>query len=163
MLAERLLRFINFDEVRSVHTFLSMTDKNEVDTFSIIDAMKRRNAGIAIAVSKTLPKGELAHYQLNEHTTIEKNNWGIPEPVEGSAAVIHELDVVLVPLISFDLEGHRIGYGKGYYDRFLKTVPRAQKIGLALTPPLDHIPYSHEHDVQLDACVTPFNVYEYNK
>ncbi|ELR72207.1 5-formyltetrahydrofolate cyclo-ligase [Fulvivirga imtechensis AK7] len=163
LLINRLLNYLDIGKIHFVHSFLAMTDKKEVDTFAIIEEIRSGNPEIRIAISKTLPKGELSHFLLNDQTKIEKNNWGIPEPVEGEAADIEEIDIVLVPLISFDKEGHRIGYGKGYYDRFLKKVSRAKKIGLALTPPLDHIPYSDRMDVRLDACISPFDIYEFSQ
>lgn len=161
LLIDRLIAYVDFAQVRYMHTFLSMTDKHEVDTYSIIKVARELNPDINVAICKTLPKGELSHYLLNERTRIEKNKWGIPEPVEGEAANIEAIDLVLVPLISFDRVGHRIGYGKGFYDRFLKKVPQAKKIGLALTPPLDIIEYSNEMDVKLNACVSPFEVYDF--
>lgn len=161
LLIDRLVEFIDFRQTRFMHTFLSMTDKHEVDTFSIIKVARELNPEINIAICKTLPKGELSHYLLNERTRVEKNSWGIPEPVEGEAADIDNFDLVLVPLISFDKAGHRIGYGKGFYDRFLKKVPQAKKVGLALTPPLDIIEYADDMDVRLDACVSPFEVYQF--
>ena len=161
LLLDRLIEYIDFSQVKFMHTFLSMADKYEVDTFSIIKTVKELNPEINIAICKTLPKGELSHYFLNDRTRIEKNKWGIPEPVEGEAADIAEIDLVLVPLISFDKAGHRIGYGKGFYDRFLKKVPQAKKVGLALTPPLDSIEYTDEMDVKLNACVSPFKIYNF--
>lgn len=161
LLIDQLMEFLDFKEIGFIHTFLSMSDKNEVDTFAIIETIRELNPEIIIAVSKTLPKGDLSHYLLNEHTKVLKNNWGIPEPVEGEAARITDIDIVLVPLICFDKQGQRIGYGKGYYDRFLKKVPNAKKIGLALTPPLDIITYADEMDVKLDACISPFKSYSF--
>ena len=161
LLLHQLLNYVDFKAVSCLHTFLSIVEKNEVDTVSIIDAVKAVNPEINIGICKTLSQGELAHFILNAKTVIEKNKWGIPEPVEGEALDIGKIDLVLVPLISFDKSGHRIGYGKGFYDRFLKKIPQAQKIGLALTPPLDVIQYADELDVKLDACVTPFGVYEF--
>lgn len=161
LLIEQLTTFLKPHNVGYMHIFLSMTDKNEVDTFAIIEALRVLKPGLTIAVSKTLPKGQLSHYILNENTKVLKNSWGIPEPVEGEAAHIPDIDLVFVPLISFDKTGHRIGYGKGYYDRFLKRVPHATKIGLAITPPLDLIPYSDDLDVKLDVCVSPFEIYNF--
>ncbi|MBL6444961.1 5-formyltetrahydrofolate cyclo-ligase [Fulvivirga sp. 29W222] len=161
LLIDRLIEYIDFTQVNFLHTFLSITDKYEVDTFSVIKIVRELNPDINIVICKTLPKGELSHYKLNDRTRIEKNKWGIPEPVEGDIADIEGIDLVLVPLICFDKVGHRVGYGKGFYDRFLKKVPKARKVGLALTPPLDIIKYSDEMDVRLNMCVSPFETYEF--
>jgi len=161
LLLVRLFQQIDFTQVNFFHTFLSITEKKEVDTFSIMEKATLKHPGIGIIISKTLPKGELQHYHHTEETIIETNNWGIPEPVSGSLAKLDDIDLVLVPLITFDKLGHRIGYGKGYYDRFLKKVPQAKKIGLSLAPPLDVIPYADEMDVKMDMCITPFNSYEF--
>lgn len=161
MLLERLFQCIDFTQVNFLHTFLSITEKKEVDTFSIIEKASFQHPDIGIIISKTLPKGELQHYHHTEETIIKPNNWGIPEPISGHLAELDEIDLVLVPLITFDKQGHRIGYGKGYYDRFLKKVPQAKKIGISLAPPLDVIPYADEMDVKMDMCITPFRSYEF--
>ena len=60
---------------------------------------------------------------------IEENKWKIPEPLNGIVFDIKQLDVVFVPLVVFDLLGHRIGYGNGFYDRFLaQCLPETLKI-----------------------------------
>lgn len=72
------------------------------------------------------------------------------------------LDAVLVPLIAFDARGFRVGYGKGFYDRFLKTC-RADclKIGLSLFPPVEKIADTADFDVKLDACATPEKIWRF--
>src|SRR5690606_3671762 len=77
----------------------------------------------------------MKRFLLTDHTVIKQNKWGIPEPVDsfGSIEIPSEkLDVVFVPLLVFDEMGHRTGYGKGFYDRFLARC-RAEtlKIGLS--------------------------------
>ena len=73
-----------------------------------------------------------------------------------------KLDVIFIPLIIFDLLGHRVGYGKGYYDRFLQTVnSNSLKIGLSLFEPIDKISDRNNYDVSMDICVTPTKVYNF--
>lgn len=84
---------------------------------------------------------------------LQKNLYNILEPQKGS---IHdgEIDMVLVPLLAFDKVGYRVGYGKGFYDRFLENI-NAQKIGLSLWPAIARIDDVNEHDIRLDFCITP--------
>lgn len=152
---------IDFRKYRYLHTFLSIARKKEVLTQPIIDLALAKNPKIKVLVSKTLPDNQLAHFLYNKYTKIVVNNWGIPEPSDAQPISPSEVDLVLVPLITFDRQGHRIGYGKGYYDRFLKTIPNAHKVGLSLAPSLDLIPFSDELDVKLDQCITPFRVYDF--
>ena len=80
--------------------------------------------------------------------------WGIPEPIEGESAATEDIDVVLIPLIVFDENGHRIGYGKGYYDRFLESCrPDTLKVGLSILPPIKEIPEVEAHDIPMDYCI----------
>ena len=160
-LKENLARFIAFEKYNYLHTFLSIAAKKEVLTAPIIELAKSQNPQIKVLITKTLPESQLAHFLLEHNTIIETNKWGIPEPVNATPFSHEKVDLILIPLISFDRSGHRIGYGKGYYDRFLKSVPNAKKIGLSLGPPLDLIPFSDEMDVKLDACFTPFATYSF--
>ena len=65
-----------------------------------------------------------------------------------------DIDVVLIPLIVFDENGHRIGYGKGYYDRFLESCrPDTLKVGLSILPPIKEIPEVEAHDIPMDYCI----------
>ena len=70
-----------------------------------------------------------------------------------------KIDLVLVPLLAFDKRGHRVGYGKGYYDRLLSQVRHdCRKIGLSLFQPVDVIDDIAASDIELDECVTPEGV-----
>ena len=67
-----------------------------------------------------------------------------------------ELDLIFVPLLAYDKKGHRVGYGKGYYDRFLKECKDdCIKIGFSFFEPEDSIEGVNRHDVKLDYCITP--------
>jgi len=160
-LQSQLFNHFDLSSYKSVHIFMSIDEKKEVLTAPIIEELKKRNRQVVINISKSLPDGELSHFEFASDTIIKKNKWGIPEPHNAKPSNLNTIDLVFIPLISFDKTGHRIGYGKGYYDRFLKKVPTAKKVGLALTPPLDLIHYSNEMDVKLDLCITPFKVYSF--
>lgn len=161
LILDLLISHVDFTKYRHLHIFLAITDKKEVDTYQIIKKARKINPDIRVIVSKTAPQGELEHYLFDKSTKIEVNNWGIPEPVRGEPADLDIIDLVIVPLLTFDKIGHRIGYGKGYYDRFLKKVPTANKVGVSLSPPLDRILFSDDMDVKMDSCVTPFAIYRF--
>jgi len=73
-----------------------------------------------------------------------------------------KIQVVFIPLLAFDLLGNRVGYGKGYYDTFLKNCNDSiLKIGLSLFEAEKEIIDIHENDVPLNFCVTPEQVYEF--
>ncbi len=90
------------------------------------------------------------------------NRYGIPEPVGGTAVSPLLIDLVLVPLLAFDSKGYRVGYGKGYYDRYLSTCrPEVIRIGFSFFECLDEIEDINEFDVPLNYCITPMRVYEF--
>jgi 5-formyltetrahydrofolate cyclo-ligase len=90
------------------------------------------------------------------------SKWGIPEPLKGRIVEPAELDVVLIPLLAFDLNGHRVGYGKGFYDRYLASCrPDCLKIGISFfeaTAPIDDV---ESHDIALDIAICPTQVYDF--
>jgi len=87
---------------------------------------------------------------------------GIPEPQNGLTVPPSEIEVVFIPLLAYDKKGHRVGYGKGFYDRFLsKCKPNTLKIGLSLFEPEEKIEGLDATDIPLDYCVTPVKVYEF--
>jgi len=142
------------------HIFLSIAEKKEVDTQFLLHILQGRDK--SIVVSKTNFKTiELDHFLLQEHTRLAISNYGIPEPVEGLEVAAGQLDVIFIPLLAFDKRGNRIGYGKGFYDKFLsKCSQKAVFVGLSLFEPEDSIPTT-PHDVPLHFCVTPTKVFQF--
>ena len=104
----------------------------------------------------------MQHFLLTDNTVIKKNNYNIPEPVDGIEILDDKVEVVFIPLLAFDALGNRVGYGKGFYDRFLaKCKPETIKIGLSFFEASAKITDVYESDVRLDYCVTPERVYEF--
>lgn len=107
---------------------------------------------------------QLENVRYSAETKLAVNKWRILEPQNGELVAPQKLDAVLIPLLTFDKRGFRVGYGKGFYDKFLKTC-RADcpKIGLSLFPPTEKIADAADFDVPLDWCVTPETVFRFNQ
>lgn len=142
------------------HIFLSITEKNEVDTSYILSVLQGKDKQVVIP--KTADGSTLINYLLTDSTLFQRNRWNIPEPVEGIEVPPEKIDIAFVPLLTFDRQGHRVGYGKGFYDNFIaRCRPDMVKIGLSLFEAGPDITDIHSGDIPLDYCVTPEKVYEF--
>ena len=159
---ELLIDIIPWQEITALHSYLPIKASKEIDTNPIIEHIKTNYTYVRIIVPKVDPTTDiLTHYRLEEHTKLQNNKWGIPEPVSGDPVASTEIDLVLVPLLVFDLNGNRIGYGKGHYDRFLAGCrPDTQKIGLSYFEPVSNI-MIEPTDIPLDMVVTPKKIWEF--
>src|SRR5690606_6473364 len=78
----------------------------------------------------------MEHFSWDGRQELISNRWGIEEPHSGTKVLSQQLDAVIVPLLVFDKEGHRVGFGKGFYDRFLADCRvDCKKIGLSFFDP----------------------------
>lgn len=143
------------------HLFLSIQNKKEIDTEYLLQILAGKDKNVVLSKSD-FKEGTLAHYLLTDNTTIKVNSYGIPEPIDGIQVMETQLDVVFIPLLAYDKAGNRIGYGKGFYDRFLaECKPDVIKVGLSFFPPEDSISDVREGDIPLDYCITPTEVYTF--
>ena len=143
------------------HIFLSIIELKEVNTDYILNILSGKDKHIVISKSNfsTL---NMSHYLLTDSTTIKKNKWNIPEPVGGISIDSKEIEVVFIPLLAFDKTGNRVGYGKGFYDAFLKNCkPETIKIGLSFFKTENQISDVFESDIKLNYCVTPEKIYSF--
>lgn len=143
------------------HLFLTMDNQKEVHTDVVQHILCGRDKEVVIARSD-FENCTMVHYLLTDNTKIVVSAYGIPEPVYGLEVPATKIDVVFVPLLAFDTKGHRVGYGKGFYDRFLAECrPDVIKIGLSFfEAEADDIPHNAT-DIALDYCVTPERVYSF--
>ncbi|WP_413999621.1 5-formyltetrahydrofolate cyclo-ligase [Flavobacterium sp. W1B] len=159
-IANKLLTLPIWDKTY-FHVFLPITEQKEVDTELILHLISGKDKETIISKADFETR-DMTHFLLTDNTKIKKNEYNIPEPVDGIEVPPHKIEVVFVPLLAFDMEGHRIGYGKGFYDKFLsKCKPETIKIGLSYFEPEKSITDTHENDVKLDYCVTPHEIYEF--
>ena len=152
------------------HIFLPIAEQKEVNTEFILHLLSGKDKEIIISKSDFETR-EMTHFLLTDNTKIKKNQYNIPEPVDGLEVPTHKIDVVFVPLLTFDKTGHRAGYGKGFYDKFLKEctpdtsgtelAKQTIKIGLSFFEAEEKIEDVFQNDVKLDYCVTPNAVYSF--
>jgi 5-formyltetrahydrofolate cyclo-ligase len=154
-------------EWRWLHVFLPLLAKKEPDTWPIIQRVWAEETALRLAAPVVQPDGvSLRHYELTPATPLITSRWGIPEPAAALGTEVRpaQLDAVLVPLLACDQRGHRVGYGGGFYDRFLAECrPGVLFIGLSLLDdePLAEIADVLPTDVPLHACITPGRVWNF--
>ncbi len=143
------------------HIFLPVTEQKEVNTELILHLLAGKDKEIVVSKCD-FDTCNLTHFLLTDNTKIKKNEYNIPEPVDGLEVPTSKIDLVFVPLLAFDKTGHRTGYGKGFYDKFLtECKPETIKIGLSFFEAEEKIEDVFENDVKLDYCVTPNSVYKF--
>lgn len=143
------------------HLFLSIEEQKEVNTDYILNILSGKDKNIVISKSD-FKTGLMTHFLLIDNTKIKKNAYNIPEPVDGISIPNDSIEVVFIPLLGFDKAGNRVGYGKGFYDRFLTGCkPETIKIGLSFFEVEDKITDVYIGDVTLDYCITPKTIYTF--
>jgi 5-formyltetrahydrofolate cyclo-ligase len=163
LICQAFFACFDLSKTRYLHIFLAIPEKGEVDTQLIIQRIWRQYPHIQLVSSQTnLSDNTLSHYELNRDTPLRKNDWGINEP-SGSAQVFeNQLDIVLIPLLCLDKLGYRVGYGKGFYDRFLANCRKdALKIGLSFFDPIEKIIDVNDLDIPLNYCLVNEQLWQF--
>lgn len=142
------------------HLYLPIESKAEVNTEFLLHILQGKDKSVVVPKSDFITN-TMSQILLQENTTIKISEFGIPEPVEGIEIPSQKIDVVFVPLLAFDTNGNRLGYGKGFYDRFLASChEEAVFIGLSFFEPEDKLPVE-DTDIPLHYCITPREVYDF--
>ena len=151
---DRLLSLPQVIHAGTVFCFISFAD--EVDTHALIKRLQEQDK--VIVVPKTLKGGEMAAIRLGAWDTLETDGFGILVP-QSSQPYTAVIDICLTPGLGFSPSGHRLGYGRGYYDNWFAKNRVAHKIGIGYDcQVLDDIPVN-ESDVPLDLIVTEKRLY----
>ncbi len=164
MICLKTIELLQEKTFKVVHVFLAQRNKMEIDTWQIVDAIRKEFTSVILAVPYVIPgTRQMQHHLLNQETVLTENRWGIPEPdPSGSQIDAEAIDVVLIPLLAFDKRGYRVGYGGGYYDRFLAECrPDVLKIGLSFFDPVEIIEDIDKFDIRIDYCVTPNDIWSW--
>ncbi|MFM7020379.1 MAG: 5-formyltetrahydrofolate cyclo-ligase [Aquirufa sp.] len=153
-----------FNKPRTIMSFQSIAKNREVSTERINETLVNLGHQMALPLVKK-EEHQLAAYLHDPHIPLIESPLGIaePDPKKHQEISPQDIDWVIIPLLAFDEIGNRVGYGKGYYDRFLPLCrPDVLKIGLCLDEPFTQIQEVDEHDVPLDLCISPIAIHYFD-
>jgi len=143
------------------HLFLPIQKQHEINTEFLLHILQGKDKNVVLSKSN-FKDMSMQHFLLTDTTKIHLNSFGIPEPKKGIEIKPQKLDVVFVPLLACDTKGNRVGYGKGFYDRFLDNCkPNLQKVGLSFFEPIAELKDVNSTDIKVDYLVTPEDVYRF--
>ncbi len=149
-------RLFEMDEFKQASTVLFYVSyDNEVYTHDMIKECKSIGKHVIVPYSDKLNR-RLILSELNDWETLEPGSYGILEPQKDKIkeVSIDKINLIIVPGVGFDINGHRLGHGKGYYDNLLKTSKQASHIGLAFEKQiLNKIPIE-SHDLPVHIIIT---------
>lgn len=161
--AERFFETFNLKKINYLHTFLPIEKFHEIDTHLILHRVWFDFSHVETIVPRVnFETNLLENLKFTPFTELVENAWMIHEPAQGDLVSCEKIDAVLIPLLCFDKKGFRVGYGKGFYDRFLAGCPsQCLKIGLSHYDAIEKIEDKNEFDVRLDYCLTPNQVLKF--
>lgn len=150
----------------SIMSYLTKINSKEFDPQLVADYCCFKNPSVKFSFPVMLPDTNAAAMVavgVHADTRFAINAYGIPEPEGGAEISPALIDLVLVPLLCFDVLGNRVGYGKGYYDRFFKKCRKdCIKIGFSYFPPTGAIEDLNEFDIPLDYGISPTAIHEFH-
>ncbi len=160
------LLLINFQKtdisfINSLFSYWPIEENNEPNTHLITDYLEFKNPQLKIAYPRTdIFINEMEAVLTDPTTSFLQNEFNIYEPETGNIFPADEIDLILVPLLTFDKKGYRVGYGKGFYDKYLANCRKdCIKVGFSYFEPVDEITDKADFDVPLNFCITPQTVY----
>lgn len=157
------LRSFDWSTVKCLHVYREIQKFNEPKTIDFVQWLRMNHPDIQLVISKSdFETGVMVNYLWDDATRFESNSWDILEPVDGAVIDERDIDFVLVPMLVVDVEGNRVGYGKGFYDRFLaKCRPDIQTMGLSFFDPVPAIDDVSTWDRKIQYCVTPTGIIKF--
>lgn len=163
LLLIQLQRLSFNNNVQVIMSFWPLESHGEMNTHLYTRYLELAIPGVKVAFPVIdFSLNEMHAVIVNDETEFVENKYGISEPEQGEKIAPHETDLIFVPLLAFDKNGYRVGYGKGFYDRFLqKCRKNVITVGFSYFEAIDKIDDTHQFDVPLDYCITPHKIYEF--
>jgi len=159
-ISQELLHNFNFNDL-NVHLFYPIKTKKEVNTWTIHQAISKSCRLFTSVYSDGLNEWECVSFESN--TPFKEKKYHIPVPEFYKPSKWSDIDLILIPLICFDLNGNRVGYGKGIYDSICTQIKKSTiKVGLSFFDHNDVLIDKEKHDIALDYCQTPSKLYQFN-
>jgi 5-formyltetrahydrofolate cyclo-ligase len=154
---------LQLSNVQTLLSYWPIATHHEVNTLPMSDFMEFRSPGLTIAYPRTNYEAvTMEAVAVDDDTEYETNQYGITEPIGENILLPEELDMVFVPMLVYDERGYRVGYGKGFYDRYLKLCKNdVIKIGFSYFAPEPLISDVNDFDIPLNFAITPERIYEF--
>lgn len=148
---------------RYLLSYNALVSRREFDVSVCEEILKEQNPIMRIAWPRIhIDMLDMEAGLVEKDGLFTKNRFNILEPISGDIVPPEQLDIIFVPLIAFDLRGFRVGYGKGFYDRYLAQCREdAVKVGFSYFDAIEYIEDINEFDVPLNFCITPRRIYEF--
>ncbi len=160
-LVQNTIELIKKYKPECIHCFLPIHSKGEINTVPIIQYCWKNKINVVVPVSN-FEDGTLKNAEFRPHTKTKQTKNNIIEPIDPIWKKNDNIDIVITPLLAFDSKGYRVGYGKGFYDRFFASLQKdAKRIGISLFKPCKGIEDITEQDIPLTHCVTPNKTYSF--
>ena len=158
-----LIKLIKKFKPTCIHCFLTINQKSEINTKPIIEYCWENHIDVVVPITDfTNNTLKNAKFEPSTKTALIKNN--IPEPINPIWANDNGIELVITPLLAFDATGHRVGFGRGFYDRlFLSLHNEVKRVGVSFFEPCENLEDVDNYDVPLTHCVTPQKTYYFKK
>ena len=154
-ISEQFMLLPNISNHSVYHIYLPIAKHNEINTLYIIEKLRGLKKTFVVPHIND-DEGEMDACFLRPNTKMITNRFGISEPEYCQRIYSGNIDVMILPLLSYCEKGYRIGYGKGYYDRFIAGLKNPVfKVGLSFFEPDSTQPTPEPWDIHMDCCVTP--------
>ena len=148
----KFISFLKIDKLNFKSIGGYYPSNHEIDDLDILDVLEKKNFKVSLPIIKK--KYQMNFYSWSRNDPLKINKFGIPEPVSSK---IFYPDILLVPLVAYDISLNRLGYGGGYYDRYIEKIEKVKKvikIGLAFSfQKISSIPIN-QYDKRLDFIAT---------
>lgn len=150
-------------QMQTLFTYFPMAANKEPNTLACTNYLRYMIPGLVIAYPVcNFENNTMQAIIIDENTVYKAGEYGIMQPTNGKALEHEQTDLVFVPMIVCDKRGFRVGYGKGFYDRYLsKCRSDVQLWGFSFFEPVENITDTNHYDIPLTHCITPYNIYEF--
>lgn len=147
--------------INSLLSYWPIEENHEPNTHLLTEFLRFRNPELKICYPVAdFSTGIMQAVATDIDTAFTQKELNIYEPDAGEMMAPGDVDMIFVPLLAVDRDGYRVGYGKGFYDKYLAGCrPDCIKAGFSYFEPFDNLEDRDGFDVPLDLCITPYNVY----
>lgn len=156
-------RNLDLPVVNFLLSYAPLMSRKEFDVSECGQIIREKNPSVKVAWPKAdIDMNSMEAQAVEKDGLFIKNKFNILEPLDGEVIPPHLIDVAFVPLIAFDINGYRVGYGKGFYDKYLlRCRTDCVKLGFSFFEALSRISDITDFDVPLNLCITPSRIYEF--